>query len=519
MDTPAGPSIEYYQKPDLVESKEQILESKDYKLTKDNKTYNISVKKTQTNLIIRYLNYENRMTNEYLRKLTNQYLNNINESYNFIKQLFDDDRIIIKDIEIKKVFILQIIIFDFKGQKNYIDINLDYSKENKDFTIEELSMRCNALEEEVSELKNEIKGLKEQINDINSLKEEILKLKEIINIPSNKEIKLNNPLNLIEEISNNSYSDWGLDNVFTAFTSIENIHYLTYYTKENTLIFYSLDEKKAINIAKKPHDNFITNIHHIYDKKGNQDIIMTVSAENNNIKLWTLKKFKIILDFKSGKKGKLLSVSFLNFNNNNYIITSNGDLDGNEFEPIKIYDFRGKKIMTIKKSNINTNFITSFYDNETSINYILTGNDGFINSYELNENAEPKIFKDSLCQCSHRSVAILYSEAIYKLMASSDDGIFRIWNFYTGILIKTINAGNSPLRGICTLNEKYIFVGSKDKTIKLIDIKEGVVKYNKEGHKNTVLAIKLINLKDYGDCLISQGMRDDCINLWEINYK
>ena len=58
-------------------------------------------------------------------------MNNINESYNFIKQLFDDDRIIIKDIEIKKVFILQIIIFDFKGQKNYIDINLDYNKENK----------------------------------------------------------------------------------------------------------------------------------------------------------------------------------------------------------------------------------------------------------------------------------------------------------------------------------------------------------------------------------------------------
>ena len=81
-----------------------------------------------------------------------------------------------------------------------------------------------------------------------------------------------------------------------------------------------------------------------------------------------------------------------------------------------------------------------------------------------------------------------------------------------------INIGNDPLRGICVLDEKYIFVGSKDKSIKLIDIDEGKIIKNQEKHNNTVLAMKMINLDKYGNCLISQGMGNDHINLWGINY-
>ena len=378
-----------------------------------------------------------------------------------------------------------------------------------------------------------MKELKEEVNGLNYLKQEISKLKSIINERKEKEIikladKITNineninieinklkPIVLLEKVSN-SYSDWGLDNVFTAFTSFDKIPYLIFSTKDKSLIVYNLDLNKIINTIKKPHDCFITNINHFYDKEENKDIIMTVSAENNNVKLWDLKNFKKIISIKNiNKKGNLLSACFLNNNNKNYVITSNGDLSGKEFEPIKLFDFKGKKIMELKNSIYNTNFITTFYEKETSNNYILTGNDGFVNSYDIKENSEPKSFKDP--SNSHRSVVVIYSEAIKKLLATSDDGNVIIWNFNRGDLIKIINVGDKLLRGICELDERYIFIGSKDKTIKLIDINKGEIIQSSEEHNNTILTMKVINLNKYGKCLISQGMGEDHINLWRIN--
>ena len=552
-----------------LKKEEEIIDSQKYKLVKDDKIYDITISLTKENLLIRSFSYENIFSKDDLTKLTKIVMENINEGYKFIKNIFDNGKVILKSIEINKVIKLQISIFDFKGNEQFLEIDLNYNPENKDLVIDELSMRANYLEEELTKLKNDVKDLKEQINEINNIKTEINDLKSFINEKekerekerierkerekereerekereekekereekekektndnknNNKEtpnIDINklNPIYLIEELSNNSYSDWGLDNVFTAFISTDKIPYLIYSTKEKDLIFYNLDLKKIMNITKKFHANFITNINHFYDKEENTDIIMTVSAEDNNIKLWDLNNFRIILDIKNvNKQGNLLSACFLNYNNNKYIVVSNGDLTGKEFEPIKLYDFKGKKFLEIKNSNYNTNFITTFYEKETKNNYIITGNDGFVNSYEINENSQPNQFNEPLSKKSHRSVVVIYSEAIKELIATSDDGSIRIWNFNTRELIKMINIGNDPLRGICVLDEKYIFIGSKDKSIKLIDIDEGKIIKSEEKHNNTVLAMKMINLDKYGNCLISQGMGNDHINLWGINY-
>ena len=83
-------------------------------------------------------------------------------------------------------------------------------------------------------------------------------------------------------------------------------------------------------------------------------------------------------------------------------------------------------------------------------------------------------------------------------------------------MIKIINIGKDELRGICVLNEQYIFIGSKDKTIKLIDINKGEIVISKEGHNNSVLTMKIINVDKIGSCLISQGYEEDHIKIWEI---
>jgi WD40 repeat protein len=104
------------------------------------------------------------------------------------------------------------------------------------------------------------------------------------------------------------------------------------------------------------------------------------------------------------------------------------------------------------------------------------------------------------------------------LIGSHDDGDIRIWNFYTIKLIKKIKSGNNPLRGICKWNENYIFIGSKDKTIKIVDINNGKIVKSIGGHQSTVLSLKVINLDKSGYCLASQGMGKGEINFWEIQY-
>ena len=67
---------------------------------------------------------------------------------------------------------------------------------------------------------------------------------------------------------------------------------------------------------------------------------------------------------------------------------------------------------------------------------------------------------------------------------------------------------------MCLWNENYLFVGSKDKTIKLIELKNGLFVKSLFGHNNDVLTIKKINHPQYGECLISQNWKDSEIILW-----
>ena len=58
-------------------------------------------------------------------------------------------------------------------------------------------------------------------------------------------------------------------------------------------------------------------------------------------------------------------------------------------------------------------------------------------------------------------------------MESFFDGIFRIWNFHTGLLLNKIKVNDKGLRGICLWNDNYIFIGCDDKNIKLIELENG----------------------------------------------
>ena len=85
-------------------------------------------------------------------------------------------------------------------------------------------------------------------------------------------------------------------------------------------------------------------------------------------------------------------------------------------------------------------------------------------------------------------------------------------------LLETIEISNQPLFGICLWNNEFLFISCEDKEIKLIDLKNKNIIKRISGHSKPVATVKKIIHPQYGECLISQGMRDDQIRLW-VNKK
>ena len=114
---------------------------------------------------------------------------------------------------------------------------------------------------------------------------------------------------------------------------------------------------------------------HFFNKNDNNDLILSISGADNNIKLWKIINLECLLNLKKiNKRGELFSACFLNDNNQNYIITSNYSINSG---PIKVFDFKGEEKKEINYSSYRTSFIDTYYDKDLSTNFIITGNDNY----------------------------------------------------------------------------------------------------------------------------------------------
>ena len=324
---------------------------------------------------------------------------------------------------------------------------------------------------------------------------------------SSKDIQYKN------DLTKDSFSEYDYDNIFTVFKSLNNILYLIYTNKNKSIIYNDIDENKIIKEIKNAHNKYITNFKHYLDQVNERDLIMSISSEDNNIKLWNLNYECLINIEHINKMGYLISASFININNNIHIISSNCNWITKP-DTIKVFDLKGKKIKEISNYIDNILFIDTYYDLELSKNFIITGNRGYVQSYDYEKNSVYHKYNDNDNQ-SHTSLIINDREIIIKLIESCYDGNVRIWNFHTGELLNKIKIMNW-IYGLCLWNNRYLFTGCIDKSIKLIEIKRGIIVKSFEGHKNRVLTIKKINDPKYGECLITKGWKDDQIKLWAI---
>ena len=310
----------------------------------------------------------------------------------------------------------------------------------------------------------------------------------------------------------------GYTNSICVFNSIDNIPYLIYTNTKNSIICYNIIDKKIINEIKKAHLKEITNYRHCLDKPNKRDLILSISAEDNALKIWNINKFELILEInKVYKFGYLFSASFLIEDKNIFIITSNCIWNNNS-ESIKVLDLYGYQIKEINDSKNQTLFIDSFFDSTWDKNYIITGNKGSIKSYDYYHNKLYQNYSDNDNK-NHLCVIVKENkyEKIIKIFDSCYDGNIRIWDFHSGQLLQKIEVTNKNLYGFCLWDDENILVGCEDKTIKIINIKNCNSINFLFGHIIRVVSVKNLVIPKYGKFLISQGAERDNIILWKNN--
>ena len=407
-----------------------IKDSKEYILKKDNNLHNILIIKMKNKLKIKSREYELISNLEYFSKSTNINFESIDNAYDFIIDLFDKNRAFIKEIS-KIMMKISLIIF----------------------------------EEEI-----------------------------IINLPFNNLIPddINTPMN----ITHDSYSYYNYDNSFIIFTTIDNILYLVYATALKTIKCYNLLDNSIIIEIKDSEENikYITNFRHFYDKNKKRDLIMSICGIKNSIKIWDIKNWECILNLKDiYKTGNIYSSCFINNDNNINIIISNCSLFKNS-QPLKIYDLNGVFIKDINKSSDKTYFIDTYFDVNTSQNYIISVNKDNLISYNFEKNELYKKYKEKKNGMNfddyHYNYVINDFENIVQLIDSGDDGYIRIWDFHGGNLIKKIEIDKNCIYSLCLWNSNYLFGASEDRSMKLIDLKAGVVIKQLNFHYDMVCTIK-----------------------------
>lgn len=375
-----------------------------------------------------------------------------------------------------------------------------------------------------------MKGIKKK-NKINKKNARLNKKRKRTNIKSNNNSKIKkkendlkknklkffHPINIsyFDTIITDCFPVYNTYNTFIVFNSVDNVLTLIYRTEENSIISYDIFNNKKLIEIKKAHDKEIINFRHYFDSINKRDIVISLSTDDDTIKLWNSATWECISNI-SGiyRSGILTSACIFSENNQNYILTSTDS----KTNLIKIIDFTGKKIKFINDSKNKTYFIDYYYDNSLSKPFVITGNDFFIESFDYKKNEKYHTYYDkNHDNFQHERIIIYNSDKITKIIESTlIDGI-KIWDFHSGKMLQTIfePLGLGGKYDICLWNNDYLFIGVGEK-LKLVEIKKGKVVKELVRLKGPLITIKKTVHPKYGECLLFNSLDDTKIFLWTI---
>ena len=353
-----------YLKTPIVFENEEILSKKEFKIKYFSDYINIIIYKTKNNIIIRSSYYELKLSLEDLSLLTKTIYKSIDESFEFINNIFINDKFKIKEINLNEIKIIIITYDVIKGKDKEIELCLKENFNNTNYLIKELFNKYKELEKEIINEKNNNQKLFEENNIIKN--ENINMKKEIEIIKNNNNIEIN-------EMKMNIYNQ---------------IYYLQ--NQINQFIFQINQIKEQMNSILMNNNNYNIMNNNNYNKLNNNNSNFNNMIYQNNFNSMQNTFNKINLNNNSPNQNNsiLINSSVFNSNNQNFerFNKQNEYIDINfrfsEFKeqrkPVLIR-FRDNDLISsiIKKFRKETNFYLEnvlFIFNAKELNPSLTAN-------------------------------------------------------------------------------------------------------------------------------------------------
>ena len=109
----------------------ESIESREFSLIKDEKTYIISLIKKDEALVFKILNYESKISLKVLSKKTKILIGKIDDAYNLFIKFFENEKVSIKNIQFAKAIKLEVSIVAPTGKEENIEFDLLYNIKNK----------------------------------------------------------------------------------------------------------------------------------------------------------------------------------------------------------------------------------------------------------------------------------------------------------------------------------------------------------------------------------------------------
>lgn len=320
---------------------------------------------------------------------------------------------------------------------------------------------------------------------------------------SNKSPKKQFQFTFLKKIVNVSFKKYDdLKISCLIFKSIDDLN-LIIYSQNNLIVCHNINTNQNVNIILNAHDKEITFLNNFSEKKNKINLVLSISSEDNNLKVWDISNFQCLYNFRNiNSKGWINCGCFLNDNDQIYVLSTNSLGFSQNPEPIKVFDLKGKNIMNINDSNINIYYINVFYDNKSSTIYIITGSAGFSQSYNYNDNKVYHIYKGDNYRFHIKSIIKEKGDKV-ELIESSMDGNIKIWDFHSAVLLKNISCNSYC--DMCLWESDYLLTCQKGKNrIKILDLnkKKDSCEFNFE--KNNFIAISKIVHSEFGKCLVFQ---------------
>ena len=321
----------------------------------------------------------------------------------------------------------------------------------------------------------------------------------------------------LKDLSINSYARYKNDKTFIVFNSINgDILYLIYYTEDNLIISYNLITFQKINEIKIKNQEFV-NFNYYCDKNNRRDLILSISIKD--ILIWNVKNWECLGKIKN--LGNSLLACFINDNNNIYIFSI---ISGYSHSKSKLFDLYGEKIKDLYEYKEDTTFLDTYYDKNLNKNYIITGHNRYVYSYDYTNNKIYHKYHEKTYDYHHYIYHVIFKENnnIVKMIESESKHI-RIWDFHKGKLLNKINTNDNWFCGICIWNDDYFITASNKKFI-LAELNGKIpsnlnknYRYIEIINAHYAYNIKKILHPKLGECLITQCEKNGQIKIWVNN--